>query len=105
MLSELGAPMADHPPVSEIHLIWNPDNVDADVARAVAANATNDTAANVMRLLVDAGAQRGHVQANDFSMEYRHLDLLLHPRAPGEIYPLIEDWLASQPGNKTYSSK
>ena len=36
-------------------------------------------------------------RANDFSMEYRHLDLLLHPRAPGEIHPLIEDWLDAQP--------
>ncbi len=32
-------------------------------------------------------------RANGFSMEYRHLDLLLHPRAPGEIHPLIERWL------------
>lgn len=69
-LSELGAPLADHPPVSAIHLIWNPDNVDPDVARAVAANATNDTAMNVMRLLVDAGAQRGHVRSIEGDHDY-----------------------------------
>ena len=33
-------------------------------------------------------------RANDFSMEYRHLVLLLHPRAPAEIYPHIEAFLA-----------
>ncbi len=49
---------------------------------------------------VALGLRRGNLQriyvtrGNGFSMEYGHLDLLLHPRAPGEIHPLIEDWLA-----------
>ena len=35
-------------------------------------------------------------RANGFSFDYRHLDLLLHPNAPGEIHPLIERWLRAR---------
>ncbi len=69
-LVELGAPLADHPPVSAIHLIWNPDNVDPDVARAVAANATNDTAANVLRAFVEAGENGGRLRSLDGAHDY-----------------------------------
>lgn len=35
-------------------------------------------------------------RANGESMEFNHLDLLLHPAAEREVFPLVMDWLAEQ---------
>ncbi len=35
-------------------------------------------------------------RGNGFSREYRHLELLLHRAAPGEVFPIIEGWLAAR---------
>ena len=35
-------------------------------------------------------------RANGESMEYNHLDMLLHPLASREVFPLVMDWLAEQ---------
>lgn len=35
-------------------------------------------------------------RANGESIEYNHLDLLLHPVASREVFPLVMDWLAKQ---------
>jgi pimeloyl-ACP methyl ester carboxylesterase len=35
-------------------------------------------------------------RANGESMEYNHLDMLLHPVASREVFPLVMDWLATQ---------
>lgn len=74
LLSELGAPFADDPPVPAVHLIWNPDNMAPDTARAVAANGVNDIAANVMRVLVDddfVSLDRAH----DYTAEMRRIEV------------------------------
>ena len=35
-------------------------------------------------------------RANGESMEYNHLDMLLHPLASREVFPLVMDWLSEQ---------
>lgn len=35
-------------------------------------------------------------RANGESIEYNHLDMLLHPVASREVFPLVMDWLATQ---------
>ncbi len=70
LLAELAAPWAHDPPVPTVHVVWNPDNVAPEVARAAAANAVNDVSAGVLGQFVDAGERGGSFLSSDGTWNY-----------------------------------